>query len=86
MHYLALLDDGRLQFNNSPERKRQGDMSQVLIFGVEYDLLKERYSCTSTIPSAEGWRKGVDIPSAIPIAPNLDMPMFILMDTLTDTI
>ncbi len=93
-HDLALLDDGRLQFNNSPEmlvEKARGHVWQVFTSGVEYDLLKEKYAVTSTIPSAEGWEiqlvgKELDIPSAIPIEPNLEHAYVYFMDTLTDTI
>ncbi len=93
-HDLALLDDGRLQFKNSPEmlvEKARGHVWQVFTSGVEYDLLKEKYAVTSTIPSAEGWEiqlvgKELDIPSAIPIEPNLEHAYVYFMDTLTDTI
>jgi ABC-2 type transport system ATP-binding protein len=93
-HDLALLDDGRLQFNNSPEKlveKARGHVWQVFTSGVEYDLLKEKYAVTSTIPSAEGWEiqlvgKELDIPSAIPIEPNLEHAYVYFMDTLSDTI
>ena len=93
-HDLALLDEGRLQFNNSPEKlveKARGHVWQVFTSGVEYDLLKEKYAVTSTIPSAEGWEiqlvgKELDIPSAVPIEPNLEHAYVYFMDTLTDTI
>jgi ABC-2 type transport system ATP-binding protein len=92
-HDLALLDDGRLQFNNSPEKlveKARGHVWQVFTSGVEYDLLKEKYAVTSTIPSAEGWEiqlvgKELDIPSAIPIEPNLEHAYVYFMDNLSDT-
>jgi ABC-2 type transport system ATP-binding protein len=93
-HDLALLDDGRLQFNNSPEKlveKARGHVWQVLTSGVEYDLLKEKYAVTSTIPSADGWEiqmvgKEVDIPAAVPIEPNLEHAYVYFMDTLSDTL
>jgi ABC-2 type transport system ATP-binding protein len=93
-HDLALLDDGRLQFNNSPEKlveKARGHVWQVFTSGVEYDLLKEKYAVTSTIPSADGWEiqlvgKKLDIPSAIPIEPNLEHAYVYFMDTLSDTL
>lgn len=92
-HDLALLDDGRLQFNDSPEKlveTARGHVWQVFTSGVEYDLLKEKYAVTSTIPSAEGWEiqlvgKELDIPSAIPIEPNLEHAYVYFMDTLSDT-
>jgi ABC-2 type transport system ATP-binding protein len=91
---LALLDDGRLQFNNSPEKlveMARGHVWQVFTSGVEYDLLKEKYAVTSTIPSAEGWEiqlvgNELDIPSAIPIEPNLEHAYVYFMDTLSDTL
>jgi ABC-2 type transport system ATP-binding protein len=93
-HDLALLDDGRLQFNNSPEKlveKARGHVWQVFTSGVEYDLLKEKYAVTSTIPSADGWEiqlvgKELGIPSAIPIEPNLEHAYVYFMDTLSDTL
>jgi ABC-2 type transport system ATP-binding protein len=93
-HDLALLDDGRLQFNNSPEKlveKARGHVWQVLTSGVEYDLLKEKYAVTSTIPSADGWEiqmvgKELDIPTAVPIEPNLEHAYVYFMDTLSDTL
>jgi ABC-2 type transport system ATP-binding protein len=93
-HDLALLDDGRLQFNNSPEKlveRARGHVWQVFTSGVEYDLLKEKYAVTSTIPSAEGWEiqlvgKELDIPSAIPIEPNLEHAYVYFMDNLSDTL
>lgn len=93
-HDLALLDDGRLQFNNSPEKlveKARGHVWQVFTSGVEYDLLKEKYAVTSTIPSAEGWEiqlvgKDLDMPSAIPIEPNLEHAYVYFMDNLSDTL
>jgi ABC-type multidrug transport system ATPase subunit len=92
-HDLALLDEGRLQFNNSPENlieKARGHVWQVFTSGVEYDLLKEKYAVTSTIPSAEGWEiqlvgKQLDIPSAMSIEPNLEHAYVYFMDNLTDT-
>jgi ABC-2 type transport system ATP-binding protein len=91
-HELALLDNGRLQFNDSPERlmeKARGHVWQVFTSGVEYDLLKEKFAVTSTIPSAEGWEiqlvgQELDIPSAIPIEPNLEHAYVYFMDTLSD--
>jgi ABC-2 type transport system ATP-binding protein len=93
-HDLALLDEGRLQFNNSPEKlveKARGHVWQVFTSGVEYDLLKEKYAVTSTIPSADGWEiqlvgKELDIPAAIPIEPNLEHAYVYFMDTLSDAV
>jgi ABC-2 type transport system ATP-binding protein len=93
-HDLALLDDGRLQFNDSPEKlveKARGHVWQVFSSGVEYDLPKEKYAVTSTIPSAEGWEiqlvgNELAIPSAIPIEPNLEHAYVYFMDNLSDTL
>ncbi len=93
-HDLALLDNGRMQFNDSPEKlveKARGHVWQVFTSGVEYDLLKEKYAVTSTIPSAEGWEiqlvgKDLDIPSAIPIEPNLEHAYVFFMDTFSDSL
>jgi ABC-type multidrug transport system ATPase subunit len=93
-HDLALLDNGRVQFNDSPEKlveKARGHVWQVFTSGVEYDLLKEKYAVTSTIPSAEGWEiqlvgKDLDIPSAIPIEPNLEHAYVFFMDTFSDSL
>ncbi len=91
---LALLDGGRLQFNNSPEKlveKARGHVWQVFTSGVEYDLLKEKYAVTSTIPSAEGWEiqlvgKDLDIASAVSIEPNLEHAYVYFMDNLSDNL
>lgn len=91
---LALLDGGRLQFNDSPEKlveKARGHVWQVFTSGVEYDLLKEKYAVTSTIPSVEGWEiqlvgKDLDIPSAVAIEPNLEHAYVYFMDNLSDNL
>jgi ABC-2 type transport system ATP-binding protein len=89
---LALLNNGKIQFNASPEKlvdKARGHVWQVFTSGIEYDLLKEKYAVTSTIPSAEGWEiqlvgKHLDMPAALPIEPNLEHAYVYFMDSMTD--
>jgi ABC-type multidrug transport system ATPase subunit len=77
---LALLDNGILQFNGSPEKlveKVRGRAWQLQTSGIEYDLIKEKYPVISTIPTDDGWEiqfvgDNVDIKDAIEIEPNLE--------------
>lgn len=55
---MALLDDGNLSFNGSPEElidKAKGHVWQINISGTEYDILKNNYPVISTIPTDDGW-------------------------------
>jgi ABC-2 type transport system ATP-binding protein len=89
---LALLDNGKVQFHGSPESltgKARGHVWQVFTEGTEYDLLKEKYAVTSTIPSEEGWEiqlvgKDLDLPKAKEIDPNLEHAYVYFMEVLTD--
>lgn len=89
---LALLNEGTLQFNGSPEalvEKARGHVWQVQTSGVEYDLLKEKYAVTSTIPTADGWEiqlvgDKLDLPSAMEIEPNLEHAYVYFMETLIE--
>jgi ABC-2 type transport system ATP-binding protein len=91
-HDLALLNQGKIQFNGSPENLvdiARGHVWQVFTSGIEYDLLKDKYPITSTIPSAEGWEiqlvgKKLEMPAALPIEPNLEHAYVYFMDTITD--
>jgi ABC-type multidrug transport system ATPase subunit len=77
---LALLDNGIMQFNGSPEKlveKVRGRAWQLQTSGIEYDLIKEKYPVISTIPTDDGWEiqfvgDNVDIKDAIEIEPNLE--------------
>ncbi len=77
---LALLSNGCLKYNGSPEalvEKARGHVWQVQTSGIEYEMLKEKYAVTSTIPSAEGWEiqmvgDKLDLASAKVINPNLE--------------
>ena len=79
-HDLALLSNGCLIYNGSPEtliEKARGHVWQVQTSGLEYEMLKEKYAVTSTIPSAEGWEiqmvgDTLDLTSASEIDPNLE--------------
>jgi len=89
---LALLDNGLLQFNGSPEvliDKARGHVWQVQTSGVEYDLLKEKYAVTSTIPTSDGWEiqlvgDKLDLPNAVAIQPNLEHAYVYFMEALTE--
>jgi ABC-type multidrug transport system ATPase subunit len=77
---LALLNNGHLEFNGSPETlvgKVRGRAWQLQTSGTEYDLLKEKYPIISTIPTDDGWEiqfvgDEVDIKNAVEIEPNLE--------------
>jgi ABC-type multidrug transport system ATPase subunit len=87
---LALLNEGAIKFNGSPESLvdiARGHVWQIQTAGVEYDMLKEKYAVTSTIPSEEGWEiqlvgNQLDIPSAIMIEPNLEHAYVYFMETV----
>lgn len=89
---LALLDNGMIRFNGSPEKlveKARGHVWQVFTSGTEYDLLKEKYAVISTIPSSDGWEiqlvgEKIDVSSAVPIEPNLEHAYVYFMDSLTE--
>jgi ABC-type multidrug transport system ATPase subunit len=89
---LALLNEGMLHFNGSPEtliEKARGHVWQVQTTGVEYDMLKEKYAVTSTIPSEDGWEiqlvgEKLDLPSAVEIEPNLEHAYVYFMESLTE--
>jgi ABC-2 type transport system ATP-binding protein len=91
-HDLALLDNGRLQFNGSPEElieKARGHVWQVQTSGVEYDLLKEKYAVISTIPTSDGWEiqlvgDNLTLPNAVEIPPNLEHAYVYFMETIVD--
>jgi len=88
---LALLNNGQLQFNGTPEalvNKARGHVWRVFTSGVEYDLLKEKYAVTSTIPSEDGWEiqlvaENPEI-NGTPIEPNLEHAYVYFMDSVTD--
>jgi ABC-type multidrug transport system ATPase subunit len=87
---LALLNDGCIQFNGSPEdlvNMARGHVWQVQTTGVEYDMLKEKYAVTSTIPYEDGWEiqlvgESLDLTSAIEIEPNLEHAYVYFMESL----
>jgi len=88
---LALLNEGMIRFNGSPEslvNMARGHVWQIQTAGVEYDMLKEKYAVTSTIPSVDGWEiqlvgEQLDLPSALTIEPNLEHAYVYFMETLT---
>jgi ABC-2 type transport system ATP-binding protein len=92
-HDLALLNEGNLQFNGSPQvlvEKARGHVWQVQTAGVEYDMLKEKYAVTSTIPSEDGWEiqlvgEKLDLPTAMEIEPNLEHAYVYFMESLTES-
>lgn len=89
---LALLNNGCLMYKGSPEElveKARGHVWQVQTSGIEYEMLKEKYAVTSTIPSAEGWEiqlvgDQLGIASAVPIDPNLEHAYVYFMETINE--
>jgi len=87
---LALMNEGGIQFNGAPEalvEKARGHVWQVQTAGVEYDMLKEKYAVTSTIPSEDGWEiqlvgENFYLPSAVGIEPNLEHAYVYFMETV----
>ncbi|RLD65389.1 MAG: ABC transporter ATP-binding protein, partial [Bacteroidetes bacterium] len=77
---LALLNNGSVHFNGSPEelvKKAEGHVWQVNTSGFEYEMLKEKFAVTSTIPTAEGWEvqlvgDKIELKNAVEIEPNLE--------------
>ena len=77
---LALLNKGAVHFNGTPEelvKTARGHVWQVETSGIEYEMLKDKYAVTSTIPTSEGWEvqlvgDKLDLPNAIEIEPNLE--------------
>ena len=77
---LALLNNGKLAFNGSPQNlieKARGHVWQVNTSGYEYDLIKEQYAVVSTIPTSDGWEvqligDGSKFKNAIELEPNLE--------------
>ncbi len=77
---LALLNNGSVHFNGSPEelvKKAEGHVWQVNTSGFEYEMLKEKFAVTSTIPTAEGWEvqlvgDKIELENAVEIEPNLE--------------
>jgi ABC-2 type transport system ATP-binding protein len=93
-HDLALLNEGSIQFNGPPENlveKARGHVWQVQTAGVEYDMLKNKYAVTSTIPSEDGWEiqlvgDRIDLPLAVEIEPNLEHAYVYFMESVTASI
>lgn len=89
---LALLSNGFLKYKGSPEAlvdKAKGHVWQVQTAGMEYEMLKEKYAVTSTIPSSEGWEiqlvgNALDLPSAVEIDPNLEHAYVYFMEVVNE--
>jgi ABC-type multidrug transport system ATPase subunit len=87
---LALLNEGAIQFSGSPQKlidMARGHVWQVQTAGVEYDMLKQKYAVTSTIPSEDGWEiqlvgDNPGISSATEIEPNLEHAYVYFMETI----
>lgn len=77
---LALLNNGKLHFNGSPPeliKKACGHVWQINTSGFEYEMLKEKYAVTSTIPTIDGWEvqlvgNEIELENAVAIEPNLE--------------
>lgn len=89
---LALLNNGRVGFNGSPEEliaKTRGHVWQVTTSGFEYEMLKEKYAIISTIPCDEGWEvqlvgDELNAKHAIPIEPNLEHAYVYFMEYICE--
>jgi ABC-2 type transport system ATP-binding protein len=87
---LALLNKGMLQFVGTPEdlvKKARGNAWQITTNGFEYEMIKENFAVTSTIPSADGWEvqfvgNHIELPNAIQIEPNLEHAYVYFVDYL----
>jgi len=88
---LALLDNGKVKYNGSPEvlvKMARGHVWQVQTEGTEYDTLKEQYAVISTIPSIEGWEiqlvaEDLNLDKAVAIDPNLEHAYVYFMEVMT---
>lgn len=77
---MALLNRGELVFNGSPENlinHANGHVFRLNLSGYEYEVVKEKYNVTSTIPVESGWEVQIvsdEIPEypADTIIPNIE--------------
>jgi ABC-type multidrug transport system ATPase subunit len=91
---LALLNNGKLEFNGTPEaliEQSRGHVWQVSASGYEYDLIKDKYAVISTIPTQEGWDvqligDGSQLNNAIEIEPNLEHAYIYFMEKTSELI
>jgi ABC-2 type transport system ATP-binding protein len=89
---LALLSNGELKYKGSPEAlvaKADGHVWQLQTAGMEYDMLKEKYAVTSTIPTPDGWEiqmvgDCLDLPSATAVEPNLEHAYVYFMEVINE--
>lgn len=89
---LALLSNGELKYKGSPETlvtKANGHVWQLQTAGIEYEMLKEKYAVTSTIPTAEGWEiqmvgDSLDLPAATLVEPNLEHAYVYFMEVMNE--
>ncbi len=77
---MALLNNGRLVFNGSPDQlieKAKGHVFQVTVANSEFERINEEYNVISTIPSVDGWEmqivadKLTEMPAKL-VDPNLE--------------
>lgn len=89
---MALLDNGNLSFNGSPEKlieKAKGHVWQINTSGTDYDILKNTYPVISTIPTDDGWDvqfvadKVTDI-NAVEIEPTLEHAYVYFMEYISN--
>ncbi len=89
---LALLSNGELKYKGSPEAlvtKANGHVWQLQTAGIEYEMLKEKYAVTSTIPTPEGWEiqmvgDRLDLPAATLVEPNLEHAYVYFMEVINE--
>jgi ABC-type multidrug transport system ATPase subunit len=89
---LALLNMGSVQFYGAPEeliKKASGHVWQINTQGIEYEMIKNKFAVTSTIPTTNGWEvqfvgDNIDLKHAIEIEPNLEHAYVYFIDYLSE--
>jgi ABC-2 type transport system ATP-binding protein len=89
---MALLDNGQLSFNGSPEELidlAKGHVWQIHTSGTDYDILKNKFPVISTIPTDEGWdvqfvANGSTMSKAKEIEPTLEHAYVYFMEYLSN--
>ncbi|MBC8319193.1 MAG: ABC transporter ATP-binding protein [Bacteroidetes bacterium] len=89
---VALLDNGKLSFNGSPEKlieKAVGHVWQISTSGTDYDILKNSYPVISTIPTNDGWdvqfvADSIGDMNAVEIEPTLEHAYVYFMEYLSN--
>lgn len=94
---MALLNNGRVVFNDSPDKlveKAKGHVWEIVAGDIELERIKEKYPVISTIPSANGWEVQVVCDSCDKlegfnpklIEPNLEHAYVHFLETSTESL